>query len=172
MTDISAALRQTPDSGAPAPGPAHLPVETFRTVVASTPLVSIDLLVRDGQGRYLVGQRRNPPARDSWFVPGGRIRKNERLAVALRRLCEEELGSGTRLGPAVFHGAYEHFYDTNFAADANASTHYVVLAYEMALEAATAELPDAQHGAYRWMMPAELLADPEVHAYTKAYFTR
>jgi colanic acid biosynthesis protein WcaH len=171
MSDISAARRQTAHSGEPVPASSPLPIETFRTVVASTPLVSIDLLVRDGEGRYLVGQRRNPPARDSWFVPGGRIRKNERLAQALRRLCEEELGAGTRLGAAAFHGAYEHFYDTNFASDAGATTHYVVLAYELALEQATASLPDAQHGAYRWMTPAQLLADPEVHAYTKAYFT-
>ncbi|CAG9174341.1 GDP-mannose mannosyl hydrolase [Cupriavidus respiraculi] len=154
------------------PSPAHLPPETFRTVVASTPLVAIDLLVRDGDGRYLVGRRRNPPARGSWFVPGGRIRKDERLAQALQRLCEEELGGGTRVGAAVFRGAYEHFYDINFAGEEGASTHYVVLAYEMALEQATAALPEAQHGAYRWMAPAELLADPEVHANTRAYFER
>ncbi len=169
MTDISASSRQTAEVAEPATAGARLPADTFRTVVASTPLVSIDLLVRDGEGRYLVGQRRNPPARGSWFVPGGRIRKNERLADALARLCEEELGSGTRVRDAVFRGAYEHFYDVNFAGEPGASTHYVVLAYEMALEA-TDGLPQAQHGAYRWLTPAQLLADPEVHAYTRAYF--
>lgn len=170
MTDISARPGQTAAAEAPPTAGGHLPADTFRTVVASTPLVAIDLLVRDREGRYLVGERRNPPARGSWFVPGGRIRKNERLAEALRRLCEEELGSGTRLAEPVFRGAYEHFYDVNFAGEQGASTHYVVLAWEMALEHATAELPQAQHGAYRWLTPAALLADPDVHAYTRAYF--
>ena len=39
-----------------------LPADTFRTVVASTPLVSIDLLVRNLQGELLLGERLNRPA--------------------------------------------------------------------------------------------------------------
>jgi colanic acid biosynthesis protein WcaH len=32
-------------------------------------------------------------------------------------------------------------------------------------------MPLSQHGGYRWLTAAELLADPDVHANTKAYFT-
>jgi colanic acid biosynthesis protein WcaH len=36
--------------------------------------VSIDLIVRDADGRVLLGLRNNRPARDWWFVPGGIVR--------------------------------------------------------------------------------------------------
>jgi hypothetical protein len=35
----------------------------FRQAVEMLPLVSIDLLLRDANGRYLTGLRTNPPAR-------------------------------------------------------------------------------------------------------------
>ena len=147
-----------------------LPTDAFRQAVASVPLVSIDFLVRDTGGRYLVGQRCNAPAQGWWFVPGGRIRKNERIAQALARLQREELGSAC-VGVPQFVGTYEHFYDTNFACEPGSSTHYVVMAYVLELEGPAPELPVAQHGAYRWLTPAELRADADVHAYTRAYFS-
>ncbi|CAG9168787.1 GDP-mannose mannosyl hydrolase [Cupriavidus pinatubonensis] len=146
-----------------------LPTDAFRLAVASVPLVSIDFLVRDAGGRYLVGQRRNAPAQGWWFVPGGRIRKNERIAEALARLQREELGAA-RVGVPRFVGMFEHFYDTNFACEPGSSTHYVVMAYALELEGSAPALPADQHGAYRWLTPAELRADPGVHAYTRAYF--
>lgn len=54
-----------------------LDVTTFETVVASAPLISIDLLVENEQGQYLLGLRKNRPAQGYWFVPGGRVQKNE-----------------------------------------------------------------------------------------------
>jgi colanic acid biosynthesis protein WcaH len=46
---------------------------TFKTVIASTPLISIDLVVKNTKGEYLLGYRNNRPAQGFWFVPGGRI---------------------------------------------------------------------------------------------------
>ena len=57
--------------------PDWLPPEAFAHIVAHAPLVAIDLLVQDTQQRLLLGWRNHPPARGYWFVPGGRIRKNE-----------------------------------------------------------------------------------------------
>jgi colanic acid biosynthesis protein WcaH len=48
-----------------------LPIETFKTVIASTPLISIDLIVRNNQQQILLGKRLNKPAQGYWFVPGG-----------------------------------------------------------------------------------------------------
>ncbi len=46
--------------------------DTFKTIIDTTPLVSIDLLLRNAQGQILVGKRVNRPAQGFWFVPGGR----------------------------------------------------------------------------------------------------
>ena len=74
--------------------------ETFRTVVRSAPLVSIDLVVINSQGQVLLGQRTNRPAQGFWFVPGGRILKNEAMAAAFLRLSKAELGFASELGDA------------------------------------------------------------------------
>ncbi|CAM3930912.1 GDP-mannose mannosyl hydrolase [Bordetella bronchialis] len=151
----------------------RLSPERFRAAVDMLPLVSIDLLVRDHRGRYLLGLRGNPPAQGRWFVPGGRIRKGEALAGALQRLAREELGMALPPADWRLHGVYEHFYDINFAGEAGMTTHYVVLAYRTQLPPGplAAALPAAQHLGYRWDTPQDAAADADVHPYTKAYFT-
>ncbi|MCF5910724.1 GDP-mannose mannosyl hydrolase [Aeromonas veronii] len=143
--------------------------ETFRTVVRSAPLVSIDLVVINSQGQVLLGQRTNRPAQGFWFVPGGRILKNEAMAAAFLRLSKAELGLASELGDAEFLGVYEHFYTDNFSGT-DFSTHYVVLGYRLVHDLDLNSLPDAQHHSYRWFDVAELLASVQVHDNTKAYF--
>ena len=143
--------------------------ETFRTVVRSAPLVSIDLVVINSQSQVLLGQRTNRPAQGFWFVPGGRILKNEAMAAAFLRLSKAELGFASELGDAEFLGVYEHFYTDNFSGT-DFSTHYVVLGYRLVHDLDLNSLPDAQHHSYRWFDVAELLASVQVHDNTKAYF--
>ena len=152
--------------------PLHLAYDDFRQAVAHMPLVSIDLIVENAQGDCLIGLRRNPPARNWWFVPGGRILKNESRDEALERLLLDELGADLSVGALPrFTGVYEHFYDVDFTGAAGTSTHYVVLAYRVRLDGDAGHLPRAQHTDYRWVSPAEINTDATVHPYTKAYFT-
>lgn len=137
-----------------------------------TPLVSIDLIVRDPQGRVLAGLRTNRPAQNCWFVPGGRICKDERLADAFQRITRTELGVTEDFSHARFLGVYEHLYEDNFAGVPELSTHYVVLAYELLLNSPLPELPDEQHEEFRWFTVDELLSAPDVHENTKAYFSQ
>ena len=147
-----------------------LPDDTFRTVIAATPLVSIDLVVRNAAGEVLLGRRCNRPAKDFWFVPGGRVRKNEPLDAAFFRLCQAELGVVFRRDQAHFLGVYQHFYHDSVFGDVP-DTHYVVLAYQLSLdEGACQALPQEQHNAYRWWAVADMLASADVHDYTRDYF--
>ncbi len=145
--------------------------EEFLWIVARTPLVAIDLIVRDDTGRVLLGMRRNPPAQGTWYVPGGRILKDEPLDEAFRRITRAELGVEVERSRAVFRGVYEHFHPDNFAGQPGITTHYVVLAYELPPGMVPERLPSEQHTAYRWWTVPELLAHPQVHPYTKAYFS-
>lgn len=143
--------------------------ESFASVVRHAPLVSIDLIVRDRQGRVLLGRRTHPPARGWWFVPGGRILKDERLSDATTRLLSEELG-WRGAATARLRGVYEHMYADNFQGTDEFSTHYVVLAYDVLLEDGELAHPGSQHSAYGWRSVPELLASPDVHPYTQASF--
>ena len=141
----------------------------FKTIVDSTPLISVDLIVHDGHNRFLLGKRSNKPAKNSWFVPGGRIMKNETIEQAFERISSNELGQDFDLKDAKFIGQFEHFYDDSLFGN-DVSTHYVVLAYKCVLNDNALQLPDEQHSAYQWFTRQELLTDINVHSYTKAYF--
>lgn len=147
----------------------QLKQDVFRQVVASTPLVSIDFIVRNDLGMVLLGRRVNRPAQGYWFVPGGRVRKDERLAAAFERLTEDELGIRLPFSTADFIGPFEHFYPDNFSGT-DFSTHYVVLGYELISGTSLDTLPVEQHSNYQWFSVQELLDSEQVHPHTKLYF--
>ncbi len=143
---------------------------TFLKIVELTPLVSIDLIVFNEGGEVLLGYRRNRPAQDCWFVPGGKILKDERIPSAIRRIALTELGLELNPTLSKFKGVYEHLYGDNFAGAEGISTHYIVLAHEFYLPADARINGDEQHAELRWWSTSDLLAAPDVHENTKAYF--
>ncbi|MDF1884292.1 GDP-mannose mannosyl hydrolase [Sulfurimonas sp. SAG-AH-194-C21] len=144
-----------------------LDTKTFANIVQKTPLIAIDLIVKNELGQVLLGKRVNKPAQNSWFVPGGRVFKDETLDDAFTRIVYDELGVKLTRDAAIFHGLYEHFYDNNVFND-DFSTHYIVLAHAIQLN----EMPesDKQHSSYKWFTIDKLLDDKNVYTYTKDYF--
>lgn len=146
-----------------------LPNDTFKTIIANTPLISIDFIVRNKHSEVLLGRRTNAPAQGVWFVPGGRIQKDERLDDAFKRLLHVEMNvSGLANEHARFLGVYEHFYPDN-TFDGSTSTHYIVLGYEIYID--VIEPPLAQHALFKWWSEESLLESDLVHQYTKDYFS-
>jgi len=142
----------------------------FLEIIDATPLVSIDIILRNSEGKILLGRRENKPAQGSWFVPGGRIRKNESLNDAMARISNTELGVGLELGTAKLIGAFDHIYEDNFTGQGNIGTHYVALGYELKLLGDPEIKGDTQHKAMKWWDLNNLLGSSEVHENTKAYF--
>ncbi|MGK7246302.1 GDP-mannose mannosyl hydrolase [Buttiauxella agrestis] len=143
--------------------------EDFATVVRSTPLISIDLIVENQAGEFLLGLRTQRPAQNFWFVPGGRVQKDETLERAFARLTEAELGQRFTLSDGEFYGVWQHFYDDNFSGP-DFSTHYVVLGFRLRVDADALQLPTAQHNDYCWLTQEALLATQNVHDNSRAYF--
>lgn len=139
----------------------------FRTVIENTPLIAIDLIVKNTRGQVLLGRRVNEPAFDFWFVPGGRIFKDESLDVAFNRIVQDEIGLELKRSSVEFDKVYEHFYKNNVFNN-DFSTHYIVLAHKMIIN----KLPtlNIQHSEYSWFNIDELLNNNKVHKYTKDYF--
>ncbi|WP_421132568.1 GDP-mannose mannosyl hydrolase [Alteromonas sp. A079] len=148
---------------------AFLEKQTFTTVIDSTPLVSIDLLVENTGGQVLLGYRNNRPAKGYWFVPGGRILKNETLKSAFERLTLAELGEKFDIKQATLQGPYDHIYEDSVFGD-TPSTHYVAIAYRLKVEHIQ-NLPRDQHSRYMWLHPSDIMQRSDIHANTKAYFS-
>ena len=82
--------------------PRFLNNDEFAQVVRNAPPVAIDLIIRDPEQHVLVGLRMNEPAKGKWFVPGGAVRKCERLADAFARIVKAEIGLEASIGDAKF----------------------------------------------------------------------
>tara|TARA_B100001750_G_C15497972_1_gene595385 strand:+ start:332 stop:766 length:435 start_codon:yes stop_codon:yes gene_type:complete len=68
------------------------------------PFSTIDLLVIF-EKKFLLSKRLNQPYKDMWHLPGGMIRKNEKLKDAAKRIGIEELHTIPKI--EKFFGTYE-----------------------------------------------------------------
>lgn len=149
-----------------------LELERFKSVVRDTVLVSLDLILINERGEVLVGRRKNGPACDYLFVPGGRVMKGEALAAALQRVAAQETGLTLSPSEVVLHGVYDHFYDDSCFEDRSISTQYVVIACLCKVDSGVSIRADQQHQSLDFLPIADLMASPLVHSYTKNYFRR
>ena len=144
-----------------------LDAATFKTVVESTPLVSIDLcLVCEGQ--LLMGRRQNEPLKGQWFTPGGCLLKNERWQDGLARIAKKELGLNVNTDDFELMGVLDHFYD-NSTINESISIHYVNLPHVCYLESYPKLSFDAHHESVRWVDIASITKGTGHQIYMREY---
>jgi colanic acid biosynthesis protein WcaH len=146
--------------------------EEFIRVINTTPLAAIDLIVRNELGEVLLGRRRNRPAQHYWFVPGGRILKNERSQDALQRIGLSELQM--RMPSGRLLGVFDHIYQDNYLGLPDIGTHYVTFGYQVEMKKSDLLIHnehDEQHAELKWWSIGALLLNEQVHQNTKLYFS-
>ncbi len=79
---------------------AGLPEELFLYISRTTPLVNVDLLIKDEMGRTLLSWRNDEYAGKGWHVPGGIVRFKETLETRVRKVCVAEIGTNISFEPA------------------------------------------------------------------------
>ncbi len=148
----------------------------FENLVSKMPLLSIDICILKKRS-ILLGKRKNSPAKDFYFVPGGRIRKDEDIEKALNRILINEIGykfNEQKINNKKFLGVFEHFYNDNFMGNSKFGTHYVVLAfllrYEDIEKVVNIEAAHDQHSEYIWIeLDKEVSSTLKIHRYTLDY---
>jgi colanic acid biosynthesis protein WcaH len=76
-----------------------LPGEIFYFISRTTPLVNVDLLVKDKQGRTLLAWRNDEYYGQGWHIPGSIVRFKETLEQRIQRCAEQELGAAVSYDP-------------------------------------------------------------------------
>lgn len=145
-----------------------LSLQEFSEVVRMAPLISIDLIVVDSLNSVLLGKRKNKPAKNYLFVPGGRVYKGESILKAYTRVLHDEIGV-ERTIKGKFMGVYQHFYDDSFVSD-SVGTHYVVLAYKILIDRCEVSPSLVQHEKYEWVSGKDVLGDERIHKHSRWYF--
>jgi ADP-ribose pyrophosphatase YjhB (NUDIX family) len=77
-----------------------LPHDVFLFVSRVTPLVNVDLLIRDGHGGTLLTWRDDGYDPPGWHVPGGIIRFKETISQRIRAVAATELGAEITHAPS------------------------------------------------------------------------
>lgn len=90
-----------------------IPEKDYKKIVENMPICCVDLVLYHDNNVLLV-KRGTEPFKGVWWLPGGRIYKNERLEEAAVRKAHEELGLKVKVVKKI--GVYETmFKESNFS---------------------------------------------------------
>lgn len=76
-----------------------LPEELFLFISRLTPMVNVDLLIKDENGRTLLSWRDDSFAGAGWHLPGGIVRFKEKLEERVLKVAEIEIGTVVEFDP-------------------------------------------------------------------------
>jgi len=78
---------------------AGLPDEIFYYISQTTPMVNVDLLIKDENKRTLLAWRDDKYSGMGWHIPGGIVRFKERLETRIKKVAESEIGTTVEFDP-------------------------------------------------------------------------
>jgi colanic acid biosynthesis protein WcaH len=77
-----------------------LPEEIFLWISSVTPMVNVDLLIKDNKGRVLLTWREKMYHFEAgWHIPGGVVRYKETMAQRIKKVAKIELGTEVKWKP-------------------------------------------------------------------------
>ncbi|CAG9463539.1 unnamed protein product [Pedinophyceae sp. YPF-701] len=89
-------------------GPSTLTADVYSKMVQMLPIVCVDCVLQRADGKFLLVERVQEPAKGFWWLPGGRLLKNESFFEgAVRKLKQE---TGIECTPAKLLAVYNAMY--------------------------------------------------------------
>jgi ADP-ribose pyrophosphatase YjhB (NUDIX family) len=70
---------------------ADIPEQTYKEILKVMPVCCVDLVITH-DNKFLLLKRGKQPAKGQWWLPGGRLLKNEKIRHAALRKAREETG--------------------------------------------------------------------------------
>lgn len=80
---------------------SFIPQNIYNIIISNVPIACVDVAIVYN-GAVLLVKRKDAPAKNEWWVPGGRILKNETMIKAAIRKAKEEVGIICHAGPIVY----------------------------------------------------------------------
>jgi len=87
-----------------------IPKDDYIKIVDTMPILCMDCIVVH-KGKYLLVKRKNKPLKGEYWLPGGRVFKNETLEQACIRKMKEEVGLDVKI--ISFAGLHEFLFEEN-----------------------------------------------------------
>ena len=88
--------------------PRSIPEKTFQLIKNNIPLSCVDLILVNEKNEFLLVKRKIEPYKNKWCLPGGIVKKGQKLENKLQQVANKELGIKLRdIRPLGF---YEKIY--------------------------------------------------------------
>lgn len=142
----------------------RIPDTLYRRIHKVLPILCADLVVVDKEKkRFLLVKRTNQPERGKWWLPGGRVFKNERLKEAALRKLKEEIGLRGKIVKQL--GLHEYFSDTGYFRGMD--SHTVVAVFLATVNPKIAPKADSQSSDVGWFTRVSPRWDPYVKKFLR-----
>lgn len=143
-----------------------LPEEIFLFATQITPMINVDLLVRDKKGRILLSWRDDELCGTGWHVPGGIIRYKEKIGHRIEQVALKELGCKIKY-------SREPIEIKELICNKSARAHFITLIYdcevvgELNTENQKYQCDEVGYLAWHEVFPENMI---DVHYFYKKYF--
>jgi colanic acid biosynthesis protein WcaH len=132
-----------------------IPTALYTKILANFPIPCVDIIVIRNK-QFLLGKRKNKPAQGKWWLPGGRLHKNETVIKAAERKVKEE--TGLRIKNPSFLAVEDTFFkDGRFGT----TTHTVNIVFAAKTNSKKLKL-DKQHSDLKWFSGIDKSWEPYV----------
>ena len=107
---------------------SDIPLPLYKKILDLMPIPCIDLVFKANNDVYLF-KRNYEPAKDEWWLVGGRIKRNETFKQAAIRKAKEEIGVDIKIIKMI--GTYEIFFPVNRfdTKDSQIGTHTIAIGF-------------------------------------------
>jgi len=136
-----------------------IPTELYSKIVESAPIVCVDMVLHK-DGKVLLINRKDEPEKGKWWVPGGRIKKNEKLEDAVKRKILEETGLKVFIKNQLSWA--EYFNEKSCFDDVKTGTHSIVARFFVEPEGEQDVSLDKTSTDFKWIEKIEEELDPYV----------
>lgn len=141
-----------------------IPKEVYQEAVRNLPICCVDIfLIDEATESYFLVLRKNAPAKGVWWLPGGRLFKNESFFDCAKRKCEEEIGLAVM--PLAIVGTYATFFPDSAW---GSGTHTINVAILAKLVGKKSALLDLDHEDFVW----KPLIEPPDDLYVREVYDR
>lgn len=137
-----------------------IPEEDYKQILKSMPICCVDIiLVRDN--KYLLVKRTKEPAKNLWWVIGGRLFKNETIKDCAIRKAKEEVGLNGEFKKIM--GVYETIFDKG---PFGFPVHTVNVMCLLKYKSGDVTL-DKNHSHLKWMSKIDESLNPDIRRFLK-----
>ncbi len=142
--------------------PKKIPEEKYKEILELLPVCCADVIIKKGK-KILLVMRKNEPLKEKFWLPGGRIYKNEKSEDAAVRKALEECGLNVKIEKKI--GSYDLMEEVGPFDDLKGGVHTVGIVFLASITKNNQPIVlDSQSLHYKWVDKSDKTLDPRLYS--------